>query len=66
MAKWTRGKKSMGGDAIARRKQALKMLEEDLKTGKIRTGSSIEPYRPMDEKDRKRVMSEIENIKKKI
>jgi len=63
--KWRRGKKNQGPDAIARRKQALKLLEEDLKTGRLRSGGQ-RTEEPLEESDRKRIMNEIENLRKKI
>lgn len=65
MAKWMRGKKSMGGNAIARRKHALALLEQDLKTGLLRTGGERTDT-PLTEGQRKRIMNEIINVKKKI
>lgn len=65
MGKWTRGHKSMGGNAISRRKRALALLEQDLKTGLLRSGGE-RTDQPLDEKDQKRIMNEIVNLKKKI
>lgn len=65
MGKWVRGKKSLGGNAIARRKQALTLLEQDLKTGLLRSGGE-RTDQPLSDKDQKRIMNEISNLKKKI
>ena len=63
-AKWVRSKKSKSPQAQDRRKVALKKLEEDLKNGTIRLGDNL--TRPIEEKDRKRIINEIENIKQKL
>jgi hypothetical protein len=65
MAKWTRSRKSMGGNTIARRKRALNLLEQDLKTGLLRSGGERTDT-PLSEKEQKRIMNEITNLKKKI
>lgn len=65
MPTWKRSHKSKGAPAASRRKRALVLLTEDLKTGRIRTGNMEDPHRPMDEKDRTRIMKEIENLNKK-
>lgn len=66
MAKWLRGKKDQGAPAVNRRKRALALLEQDMKSGKIRTGSFENPDRPMEEEDRARIMKEMETLKKKV
>lgn len=65
MAKWLRGKKNQGALVVNRRKRALALLEEDMKSGKIRTGDLTETHRPMEEKDRTRILKEMEILKNK-
>lgn len=64
--KWKRGFKERGAPAVNRRKHALSMLEQDMKSGMIRTGNTEDPTRPMEEKDRTRIMKEMETLKGKI
>lgn len=66
MAVWKRGKKNQGAPVVNRKKRALVLLEQDIRSGTIRTGNFENPNRPMEEKDRIRIMKEIESLKNKI
>lgn len=63
MPTWKRSHKNKGPWKQGRRKQALKLLEQDLNNGTIRTGDGT---RPMEEEDKKRIMKEIQNVKNKL
>lgn len=50
---------------VERRKKALEGLQEDLKTGKLRTAGSRSET-PLADKDVKRITKEIETLKQRV
>lgn len=58
-------KKNNNKAAIDRRKKALEGLEEDIKTGRIRTGE-VQRGEALTDVQKKRIMKEIETLKTKV
>lgn len=65
MPKWNRSHKEKGQPAQARKRRALELLEQDLKTGRIRTAGE-RTSDLIDDKGLTRIKKEIENLKAKM